>query len=328
MGKVLLVPTLNSQIKENSAWCVSFDLAWKEFQEEVLKKKFRYNGNEEIVKDLIEECKEEIQINPDDYYVASGQQTIKLKKKIEKTLKKKFDTTSDILDNIDFVKDKHTPNILVYAILMFVTKFACKFDIYPEKIPFGKNKTLAEYFGIFISENRRDLTKQVDALFYNSENDFALELEGQNNKKIVLYRTDAKDSFDTVWNRLIENANARKSDITVGDVMVPNINLDLMQNFEGLEGQEFVRESDHELFAITQAIQTLKFELNNEGAKVKSEAIINAIKGCAPRPVVKKDFLFNDTFYLFVTDGNTPVVALRVEDIGLFVINPFLISCI
>ena len=73
---------------------------------------------------MILECAKDIALNSEDFYVKSGKQTIKLKQEIEKAIKKKFKTKSDILDTINFDNDENTLNILVYSILMFVMKTA------------------------------------------------------------------------------------------------------------------------------------------------------------------------------------------------------------
>jgi len=316
MSKLNLVPTLTSKINEDSAWCVSFDLAWKELVTNVLNNDFKCLNPNQLVDDLTEECKNNFGIQDNDYYVKSGPQTIKLKKEIVKVIKKKFKTKSDVLDSIEFSKDKNTLEILVYAIVMFALEFPKRFDIYDEKAPFRNSQQLVNYFGIMDADNK-ELLKQVRPLFYLNDNDFALSLKSKDFKRIILYRTDSQDDFKSVYSMLHENLLNNKDNIIVNSVAIPNLKLNISNRFEELAGKSFVRNSDNMKFSIAQALQTLKFELNNAGAKVKSEAIIGLEKTGIYNPNAPKirDFVFNNTFYLFIVEDNAPIVALRVYNI-------------
>ena len=317
---VKLVATMKDEIESNSAWCVAFELAWKELQTSILNDNFIYHGDEEIVKNLILECAKEIVIESKDFYVKSGKQTLKLKKEIEKSIKKKFKTKSDILDTINFDNDENTINILVYAILMFVIKFKNKFEIFPEKMPFGESQNLVSYFGV--KKYNKKLYEQIYPLFYDSSDDFALNFESMEGKNIILYRTDSKENFETILETIRNKTDSNEKIIKPAIVAVPNLRLDLIHTFNELSDQEIEKLDDGETYKISKALQTLKFELDNEGAKVKSEAVIMIEKTSAYRPqqnICLKNFIFDKTFYLFIMEKDSPLVALRVEDINLFV---------
>ena len=320
-NKVKLVPTMREEVIGDGAWCASFALAWKEFERAVLEDDFVYEGNSEIAKNLIDECKKNITVADKDCYVKSGKMTIKLKKEIKKAIKKKFKTKSDILDMFDFSKDENTSNIFVYAIIMFMLKFPKKFDIYDEERPFGKGDfeslEKTKYFGIIHGRKRKELYDQVSPLFYNSDDDFALSLDSKGGKKVVLYRTDKSENFETTYQELLEKQSQFKETIEVRDVAIPNLKLDLLNDFQ-IEG-EFLNRKNGMPYQVAKAMQTLKFQLNNEGAKVKSEAAMEVKCTAIYRPVVEfRNFYFNDTFYLFILDNDNPIVALRVNDIKKF----------
>lgn len=319
---IKLLPTLKDKMYDNAAWCVAFDLAWKEFFYSVLKVDFNnldsvYLGDKEVVKNLIKECLEDFVIDDNEYYVTSGKQTISLKKKIEKVLKDKFKTKSDVLDSIEFSKDENTMLVLVYAILMFEIKFRKKFKNFQEQFPFGKDGKMASFFG-FKNSRSEELQEQVSPLFYNNDNDFALTIESEDNKSIILYRTDDKGRFESILNQLRQKSEIGE-ECEVKSMMVPALKLDLIEVFKDLDRQKF-HARDNEIVTISTAMQSLKFALNNEGAKVKSEAVISCERmAYFPAETIKKrDFIFNNTFYLFIFEDNTPLVALRVEDISLF----------
>ena len=73
---------------------------------------------------------------------------------------------------------------------------------------------------------------------------------------------------------------------------------------------------------IAQAMQTVDFNMNNTGVKLKSEAVMNIMTMSMPLTVKEKgrNLFFNKTFYLFMKekDKSMPYFALRVDDMELF----------
>ena len=68
---------------------------------------------------------------------------------------------------------------------------------------------------------------------------------------------------------------------------------------------------------IEQAIQTVKFELDNYGGNIKSEAIVNIYLSASLE--IPRYFYFNDNFVLFMKekDKEKPYFALLVDDISI-----------
>ena len=69
---------------------------------------------------------------------------------------------------------------------------------------------------------------------------------------------------------------------------------------------------------INKAIESVKFNMDNKGVQLKSEAAMNmeqCISKSSPR-----HFYFDDTFVIFLRerDKNNPYFALRVKDITKF----------
>ncbi|MGN1227926.1 MAG: hypothetical protein ACI4TX_04710, partial [Christensenellales bacterium] len=200
-NKITLLATMKEKMQPNSAWCLPFSLCFNEFKKNILQNNFEYLGNDEIVNNLIAESEKGIKLNESEYYIKSGKQTLKLKSEIENELKTRFNTKSDILDFVNFDNDENTNKILIYAILMFNLKFTQAFDNLKKQMPFGKNGEHAKYFGI-TEYSEPNLEKQVNALFYNDDNDFAISINSTDNKKIILYRTDKQDTFENTFNQI------------------------------------------------------------------------------------------------------------------------------
>ena len=320
-GDMELLATTKDKITRNAAWCASFAAAWKIFQEKYLNNDFSVTTINETITNLKAESEKEININPKDFFATSGQATVKFKKEIEKTLKRKFKTKSDILKHFEFVEDENTLNYLIYAITKFELKFKKSFEDFPNRRPFGAEaKVFAEFFGVPVDTKNDKLKKEVDPIFYENPKSFAVSLNTQDDKSIILYRTDNLDTFENIFNQLKEKRNSNKNKLKVRSFAVPKLHLKLERSFDQLCGVGFVNNLTGVECRILKAMQNLQFDFDRKGARVKSEAALNmllAASACCPPLVV--DFIFDDIFYLFIVEKDTPIVALRVCDIDKFI---------
>ena len=93
------------------------------------------------------------------------------------------------------------------------------------------------------------------------------------------------------------------------------------EKYKYLSYSEFISKKDNKSYKITHASQTLKLNLDNAGARVKSEAVLEGKESAIQRRPVEtniKHFVFKKTFYLFIIEKDSPIVALRVNDIKEF----------
>ena len=299
-------------------------MVWEDFQYKLLENNFTVNGerNKTIDSLLANKIGEKI-LSEKDYYKIIGKKTIKLKEEIEKELIKRFNERSSILDKVDF-REK-TDNILIYTMLKKIFLFKHKFDEL-DKEEFGKSKEKVEYFGINKkTKNIEELANQIKVLFYNTYDEYSIMLKTNKEDRIILYRTNNNYNFASAFNEIknksknYSNTNFKNKDT----LKVPKLNFNILQNYDELIGKTFIRSSDNEIFKISQAMQTIEFELDETGGKVKSEALINVGETAIRRPQtnVARHFDFNDTFYLFLIEKGKekPYLALRVQDIKDFI---------
>lgn len=331
MNEIKLVSTMEQSISKNAAWCISFELAWKTFQQDILHNNFECLTNNAIIENLINSVNKQLFLDKNDYYVKAGAMNLELKKQIKKDLKNKFKTSSDILDLLTFDKEKNTNKYLVYSIIMLTLTFNKPFDyLYHNKEqPFNINENFdiknlstsqkVKYFGID-EKTQNDLKKQLIPLFYENDNNFAIKIKtSDKSKNIVLYRTDEIIDFKSAYEMINEQTKNAKYRINIGKFAVPNLNISTNQSFEELKNAMFKRKSDNQIVSIANTMQSLIFKLDNKGAKVKSEAVIHGRLTAYfdPHPIIK-DFIFDKPFYLFIEVNNQPMVAIRVNDIEHF----------
>jgi len=289
-------------------------------------------------------------LNEKDYYISVTKQTLKHKKEIEKAIKEKFNETSDILDKFKFenVKDEQTNQWFIYSMLLKKFPFIAKYDVLkPEG--FNKNdKVKYKYFGfdyknIEGKENRNKLIANMSGLFYADDNDFAFKLiDKTGTEEMLWYLTDSDKSFDDIYSELKEKS-AKKDEYTKkrieaekakhnepvavsfsNNYKFPYLHIDEKFNFdEELAGRE-IKDKDYETsgtyWVIAKTIQTIKFDLDNDGAKLKSEAAISAYKETArrmPTPVIIfNNYYFDRPFVIFLKEAgkDKPYFAARIKD--------------
>ena len=99
---------------------------------------------------------------------------------------------------------------------------------------------------------------------------------------------------------------------------MPYIKMDEMREFIEFEGKPFQKSTGEEIL-IDAAIQTIKFELDEKGGKIKSEAIIATKDAMAilPKEEEPRYFYFDDTFALFLKEESKdmPYFATLISDI-------------
>lgn len=306
---------------ENRAWVGTFQLVFNDMKKELLKvKRVKFEGEEETLelKGLNDEEFNSDMLQESSYYTSYGNTSPKAKEKIKKDIKEKFNETSDILDRGDWSEPrigqrKH----YAYAMLKKEFSFLREFDILDED-KFNNSSDNYKYFGID-SKSNEALNNNVSVLFYNNENDYAIQLLTKEDDIIYLYRTNDKDNFKAVYekmNKEAKNYNGEKAFQDIDTLKVPNLKFSLEKQYPFLVNK-FIEGTNGMFFSL--AIETLKFELDNKGGKVKSEALFmvedNAIMLEPHDKPIPRHFNFDKTFVLFLVDKgkSNPYMALRVD---------------
>ena len=322
-GEIKVVPTMNDEILGNAAWCGTLQLAWNDLMEK--------SGGELIFdpeitmatnlnkKDFTKE-----NVSEDDYYQTYGLQTKKLKEKIEKNLKDKFDETSDILDDFQWydTEKEAGSTYFFYAILKKVFNFEYVFEDLDDGIfENGKYKDV-KYFGVTTSTDER-AREQIRILYYNNDEDFAVSLKTKEGEDIILCNNPDGKNFKEIYDN-INNKNKQYSGMRIlediDDFKMPNLKFDLKETYDEFARKSFTTENGS-TGSINQMVQTIKLELNKKGGKLKSEAAISAdITSAIEEPKTPKHLYLDDSFVMFLVeeDKDTPYFAVKISDISKF----------
>lgn len=308
-----VLPTMTTESSApNRIWVGTFQIVWNEAIDNVVRKPIKFIGYDSIIaKQLNKKEFKKTNISEDSYYTKTGIVSPDLKAEIEKGIKTKFNETSDILDSFDF---SYQPDkIFIYAMLKKDFKFLEAFDKLSDGV-FGKNFTPVAYFGIN-EDSKHKLSKNVNVLFYNSREDFAVKLFTKGKDEVILYRTNEDTTFDKYFadlNKKAKKYEGNKKFEKDDKLSVPDIKLYQETSFKDVEGHRIKGTN----FKIDKTIETVDFRMNNEGVKLKSEAAI--MMKCMALPIERgRNFMFNDNFVLFLIEKGqkTPYYAMRVNDV-------------
>ena len=312
--KIEVVPTMKSEsTAPNRIWVGTFQIVWNEFMSNIVKGPIKFIGfDSKMANDLNEKSFKTSDISDDAYYTKYGLMTPETRREIEKALLKKFNEKSDILHLFDWAKN--STDVIIYAMLKKDFKFIKAFDKLTPQY-FGKNtKAEVEYFGINEDSNAK-LYKNVEVMFYNSTEDFAVKLFTKNNDVVMLYRTNDDKTFDKYYSDMRRKSQfyLKNRKFTNEDrLKVPNINLYQKTSFPEHEGHS-IKGSD---YVIGETVETIDFKMDNEGVKLKSEAAIIAKCSLVP-PSRGRHFMFTDNFVLFLAEKGkrTPYYAMKISDV-------------
>ena len=308
-----LLPAITSESSApNRVWVGTFQIVWNELIDEVLRKPVKFAGyNSQVAKELNKKTFKKSDVNENSYYVKSGIVSPDLKTEIETAIKEKFDETSDILDTFDWSYDPQ--KLLIYAMLKKDFKFQVPFDRL-SKGSFGQNPAAIDYFGINEDSSRR-LFKNTAVMFYNANNDFAVKLYTKTKDIVILYRTDDDKTFDKYFEDVNQKAEKYMDSRSFGrddKLSIPDLNLYLETSFPDVEGHRIKGTN----YVIDKTIETVKFKMDNEGVKLKSEAAL-MMKALAMPVERGRNFSFNNNYVLFLIEKGkkTPYYAMRITDV-------------
>lgn len=322
---ITIVPTMSDTITTDSSWCGTFQLVWNDMKNEVVKKDIEFSPQLEMVENLNKEEFTEDMISEDYYYKNYGLKTLELKEEIEQGIKEKFEQTSDILDNFDWSEDAiNDPDnydlnrYFFYAMLYREFKFLNEFDEL-DNDKFGDEYDDVEYFGIDSITNEF-VGNQIKVLYYNSQDDFAIIINTKNNDEVIFCENPEGSTFNEIYENMNNKADKYNGKTQFGDIdkfKAPKLKFDEEKEYKELQGKEFYTADG--VGEIEQAIQTIQFELDEKGGKIKSEAAISTkTMGIEPKKEEPRYFYVDDTFALFLREKgrDLPYFATRIEDIS------------
>lgn len=310
-----VVLSLEDKINENSIWCGTFNLIWNDLKNDLAKQDIVFNPQPDIVNNLNKGTFTSNNLSENSYYKTYGIPNIELKEKIEKEIKDKFDETSDILNDFDW-ENASPESYFLYAMLKKEFEFPKVFTEL-ENGDFG-NYTNVKYFGIN-NTTENEVRQQLEVLYYNNPEDFAVRLLTKEADEVIIAKGANGETFGEIYELLKqrdEQYDGNKSFSENDTLKIPNIKIKEKEELNELENKNFQFSNGDEYY-IEKALQTIEFEIDKKGGKMKSEAgmMVNKAAIIADEP---REFLVDDTFTIFLKekDKELPYFAARISDIS------------
>ncbi len=318
-----IVLSLEDEIEDNTAWCGTFNLIWNDLKNDLAKQDIVFTPQLKTVENLNKGTFNTSHLSEDSYYKVYGHPSLELKKLIEKAIKDKFNQTSDILDDFDW-GNRDSLDYFLYSMLYKKFEFPKVFTEM-EKGKFDNTYENVEYFGCNHTTDD-SVRKQITVLYHNSDDDFAIKLTTKTNDEVILVKGLEENTFGKLYAKVQERtskygyttADSKEID-KMEEVKIPNINFNLKERITELEEKSFKFSNGVE-YSIEQAMQTIQFELDKKGGKIKSEAgIMLKNESIALDDRIKpRQFYIDDTFTIFLKekDSNLPYFAAKISDIS------------
>ena len=320
-GKAKITPTYTSKLSStdtNKVWCGTFNLVWNDFMNDVIGRKIEFeDGPSELADELNKQSFTANELNPNSYFKTHGVATFDLKSQIENGIKQKFNENSQLIDRIDW---NDSNGYVLYAMLKKEFNFLEPFSTAIVSLKFNNSETRVKCFGVD-SSNNPIASKNVEVLFYNSEDDFAIKLKTKEGEEVILYKTTGENkTFEENYQEIKKQQSnySGKTTFEKDDMLrIPFIKVDDEINYDELCGKEIKNSK----YYIKQALQTIDFELNNVGGSVKSEAVIDATTKALTENARK--MIFDSDFILYLKEENKeqPYFALKVDNTDVLVPN-------
>lgn len=330
---VTIVPTMSDIITKDSSWCGTFQLVWNDMKNNVVKNDIVFTPQEKMADNLNKEEFTQDMISDKYYFKIYGLKSLELKEQIEKGIKEKFNQESDILNDFNWSESElDDPNnvdvrrYFFYAMLYRKFEFLQEFDKL-ENGKFGNKYNDIKYFGID-KNTKNSVGDQIDVLYYNSKDDFAIIINTKNNDEVIFCKNPQGKTFNEIYENMNKESKEYKGSKefkNIDEFKAPNLTFNEKKEYTELQGKEFkTADPIYDTAKIEKAIQTIKFSLDEKGGEIKSEAAIDVMLVTTALSPEKEDepryFYLDDTFAIFLREKgrDLPYFAGRIEDITKF----------
>lgn len=311
--------TLEDEIQDDTIWCGTFQLIWNDLKNDLAKQDIVFTPQLKVVENLNKETFRVNDLSDKYFYKKIGTPSISLKKEIEQAIKDKFNEKSDILNDFEW-ENRDPKDYFLYAMLKKEFQFEKAF----EELDNGKftDYENVSYFGIKKSSESEELRNQVKVLYYNSKDDFAIKLITKQEDEVILCKNPKGNTFNEIYKNITTQESKYKGNknFQEGELLkVPNIKMNEKTEFTEIQNKSFLF-SNGDSYHIEKALQTIQFELDKTGGKIKSEAGMMVKYESAIMIDEIREFAIDDTFAIFLIEKgkDKPYFAGKINDIKKF----------
>jgi len=309
----------------NLIWCGTLQLAWNEAIN-LVGQKLEFTEQPPVADLLNREDFTKADLNPNCYVAIANFEKNHVEDQIRAALEKVFHGAA----NPELIPP--TPphpgpyDFVAYAYLFKNLQFPQVFED-NDPLFFNGSTQGVKSFG-FLGDDKDKLApavfRQVNICDYQGPDDFIISLKtGDPRDQLILAKVTPGDTLDGTINAVLARVKsgkafpAQKRD----NLSIPKLNYDLSKNFKDLEGLT-LKPGPHtpvKNLVTTEVKQLVRFQLNEKGAVLQSEAAI-AVAGMAlARPLDQHDMIFDKPFLILMKQAGAskPYFAMWVGNTSL-----------
>lgn len=304
---------------KNILYCSTFQLAWNELKDSIIKENIVLNTSLPMVDSLNKSLSTKHDVSEDSYVAMAGYGLDNILVRVNETLKKKFQEFAPTLE-----EDLAPDDILAYGFLYKNLQFKDEFECINEPIKFKAENKIYNVNGFGInnyspSEIHDSLSKQVIVYDYNNDSDFIIGLNPVSDyDEIILAMLNPKQTLlETIAAVEDRIRNGKQCKLGSGDTLqIPCINFESKHSYTDLIGKKLLNKG-FQGYIIVKASQDTLFKLNEKGALLKSEAVMKLSRCMAVRSVMHLEF--NKPFLIMLKDrkAKLPYLAIWINNTEL-----------
>ncbi len=287
----------------------AFQLIWNDFKNLISTKEVKFTSSKPDVLKVLNSSKFSTDdISENSYYKIVGLKSYDLKAKILREIYEKFSETSKILENINW-ENKNKNEYILYALLKKDVEFPKEFNILGNK-SFNRSKAKYKFFGF--ENDARKYKNHVTPIYYRNKNEYAISMNTTSGDRVILYRTSSNKNVEDLYYNLTKYA---RKPMKLGDndkLYIPNININEQIEYNQLCNKKIKNSK----IVISKAIDDIQFVLNNKGAQLRNEAVIEAVEMSLPIAGRGTVYDFSKPFVLYMVekDKQQPYFAIKIKD--------------
>jgi len=305
----------------NVLWCGTFQLAWNEACA-LIGGDLHFAPDSPLVADLNKKAFTTNDLDAASYVALAGFVKDGIHEKIHRALDQKFRGSAVP----ELIPEKtlwtRPQDIVAYAYLFKNLEFEVPFEHLPDLLNFRGQTAPTFGMGAF-TNGHAQMASQVMILDYAGPEDFVIELKTKSaEERLILAKIQPKTTLDETI-EVVESRSATaqpKAALPGDELAIPKFNFDLIRNYDELEGAALVTHNPNVAkdLLLKSAMQDIRFQMDEKGVRLKSEAHISI--GCAARPEPTHSMIFDKPFLLLLKRSNAghPYFAMWISNGELF----------
>lgn len=303
---------VGSDYEGNYLWGGAMNLAWNDLSESILKEPLALNTDDEAALAITQAFNDSVfttdDLDEESYYIKSGhgQETVD---QINKESREKFPEKSFA----DLDSELGPTDIIAYAYFLKEVEYLEPFQV--KEVEF-EDETVNGF--------EADETRNIGVINYWSDDQFLIHLPLKDDSdELILAKGFSMETPEEALDRLSEYDQIPTERMRFNDRFeVPMISLDYHRNYTEMIGK-FLANEDFEDYKISKMYEKIKFTMDEVGAKVENEAVIELESDeagepdfDAPPPPPPRNFILDEPFWVIMkrADSEVPYFMIGVRN--------------